>query len=544
MPTDDRPIVHLPFDTDTQDQGASSLATRATDVVLAQVGGNGQSRRAAVFNGRSSVIEVAPPGAIGSQPFTLTLWLHTLADEGDIVGDLVSQFDPDRRRGWTLSVVSNSGVTRAPLVNDRQLHFGIDDAPVDDAWHDHGRLGRAAKVSAMHVSNSDLFAGTFEHEADGAGHLWRYEGEGTWQDLGACPDGSNCLPAIARFSGALYCSTGRYNSQGSAMGPPRNNRPGGRVYRIAADGRWIDCGVVGAHGARPESEHVEGYFTDKADDTTSLLPFKGRLYAVSHHRKGVWEYDGNRDWKFIGPDTRLFSLTNFGGSMHALANGGPVLRYHGDGQWEDLGKPRTSTQTYGGAIYRGELYVSTWPDCDVYRYAGGQTWDLVSRVGFEREAMGMVVYNGKLYVGTLPMANVFRMDGGGFTFIGNLDASSAVLRRVWNLAVYRGRLFGGTLPSGHVLSLQAGAMATTDRAMPAGWRHIAAVRDHDRLRVYIDGALAASSTRFNASDYDLSLDQPIRLGMGQHAALDGALSDVALWNSALSSETIATMARE
>ena len=75
-------------------------------------------------------------------------------------------------------------------------------------------------------------------------------------------------------------------------------------------------------------------------------------------------------------------------------------------------------------------------------------------------------------------AEVYRYDGGRtWTRTARLDRTPDVkYRRAWTMAQYRGRLFCTTLPSGRVHSLTAGACVTHDRELPAGWRHVAAVR--------------------------------------------------------------------
>ena len=541
MSSHDHLVGHWPFARDLLDHSPAPLPSRPTDVAIGDVGPD--RCPAAVFDGRKSAIEVAadPSLQLADRPFSITLWLHTEAMEGDVVGDLVSCFDPDALTGFTLSVASLNGVTSSPLANDRHLHFGIDSARADERWLDCGRPGEAVKVSALHVHEGDLFAGTFELEADQTGHLWRYD-DGRWQDLGGCPDGSSNVPAITHFGGELYCSTGRYRTEGSALGPRRNMRPGGHVYRVSADGRWIDCGLVGTDGARPDDAPETSHYTDKADETTMLLPYRGELLAVSAHRRGVWRYEGGGCWRPIGPRERLISFTVFQGQLYGTINGGPVMRYDGDDDWADCGRPATSTQTYGAAIYRNELFVGTWPEGEVYRYGGGREWQPLPRLGFEREVMCLAVYNGKLYAGALPMGHVYRLDGNDFTFVGDLDDSAAVLRRVWTMAVYRGRLFGGTLPSGRVRSFQAGAVATVDRSLPSGWHHVAAIRHRQRLELFVDGALAASSPC--ADGLDLSCDRPLRIGRGQHAALDGALSDLRLYRRALTATEIGELAAD
>jgi len=182
-------------------------------------------------------------------------------------------------------------------------------------------------------------------------------------------------------------------------------------------------------------------------------------------------------------------------------------------------------------------------DCDLFRYDGEQSWTNMGRTGYEREIMALALYNGKLYAGSLPMANAWRLDREGWAFVGNVDNTpTAYLRRLWSLAVYQGKLFGGTLPSGHVFSLEAGRMAGSDQALASGWRHIAAVREGRCLRLYLDGRSAAESAAFNPSDYDLSNDQPLRIGFGVGHPFRGAMSDLRLYNRALVPREVARLA--
>jgi hypothetical protein len=156
--------------------------------------------------------------------------------------------------------------------------------------------------------------------------------------------------------------------------------------------------------------------------------------------------------------------------------------------------------------------------------------------------MGTVLYNGKVYIGSLPMANVWRMDGSKFTFVGNLDATPTSLRRVWSMAVYQGKLLGGTLPSGHVYSIEAGKMATWDRVFPSGWRHVTAVKNRSVLQLYVDGQQVAVSSGFNPGYYDLNNDQPLLIGFGAHDYFNGLMSDLRLYNRALTEPEIIGLA--
>ena len=285
---------------------------------------------------------------------------------------------------------------------------------------------------------------------------------------------------------------------------------------------------------------MQEYVSVHAD---ALTLYNGNLFATSFHRRGAFVYEGNRSWRHVGPDERLISFTVFDGELYTLVNGGSVLRYAGNSTWEPCGGPEGSTQTYGSAIYDGQLHVSTWPEGEVHRYEGGQEWTNLGRVGYEREIMAMAVYQQKVYVGSLPTASVYRMDPGNFAFVGNLDCSPSVcLRRVWSMAVHKGQLFAGTLPSGHVHSLQAGAMATSSRSLPTGWHHLATVRHGDRLHLYVDGRHEASSRSLNPLEYDLDTDQPLLIGSGAHAPFCGAMSELRLYGRALSATEVRELA--
>ncbi|MCC7518543.1 MAG: LamG domain-containing protein [Verrucomicrobiae bacterium] len=486
-----------------------------------------------------------PAWRFGAGDFTIALRVHTDGHSEDIVGDLVSKFDPKTRRGFNLGVVTLSGMTFTTAANNRNIQFGIDDGKLEE-WKDCGRPGNAVHIVAMAVVQGKLYAGTLEMGADQQGHLWRYEGGQQWTDLGGTPDGSSAVESIAEFNGALYCGTGRYNPMGSRLGPQLNKKPGGRVYRIESDGRWIECGKPGSEDAVPDDKPVDAdYETGKADEATCLTVYRGKLYCTSHHRRGAFEYEGGQRWRNVGPNERIMSFTVFRDRLYALVNGkNGVLRYEGGSEWTSCGVPPRSDQNYAAVAYDGKLLVGTWPECEVVRYDGDDRWTMINRVGFEREVMAMALYNAKVYVGTLPMANVWRMDGNDFTFVGNLDNSPVPLRRVWSMAVYQGKLFAGMLPSGHIKSLQAGRMATHDRALPTGEHHLAAVRAGDRLKLYQDGVLVSESAPFKASDYNLDNDQPLRIGCGVGHPFRGTMRDLRLYHRALSPDEIERLAHE
>ncbi len=503
------------------------------------------SQQVAHFNGLDSFLVVPAQPALnwGSEDFSISVQIETEA-KTDIVGDIISRFDSGARRGWSLNVVTNSGVTSTSQANYRHLHFGIDNNTTPEERQDCGRPGNAAFVYSLATINGDLYAGTFEKEADQTGHLWRYKGEGEWHHLGATPDGSSAIPTMTVFEGALYCGTARYNPIGSRLGPVQNHAPGGHVYRVDEDGTWHDCGVPGGEDAVPESTPTEGYETGKADEVLGLTVFQGKLYCTSFHRRGAFVYEGGKNWKYIGPDERLMSFTIYRDHLYCLVNGGPVYRYEGGEEWTFCGRPGGSDQIYSGANYRGELLVGTWPGCEVMKYAGGEEWTSFGRVGYEMEVMAMLLYNAKIYFGTLPMANIWRLDDNDYQYIGNVDSSPEVfLRRAWSMAVFQGKLFVGTLPSGRVLSYEAGRIVTHDHNLPAGRHHVVAVREKNVLKLYLDGEMVAQSSEFYAADFDLNTDENLKIGFGPHQFFKGTMSDLRIYRGALQVQEIREMAQ-
>jgi concanavalin A-like lectin/glucanase superfamily protein len=191
-------------------------------------------------------------------------------------------------------------------------------------------------------------------------------------------------------------------------------------------------------------------------------------------------------------------------------------------------------------VHAGELYCGTWRNGHVYRSRDGEKWNDAGRLGNEMEVMGMAVYNGKLYAGTLPLAEVYRYDGNiKWTPTGTLDHTPDVrYRRAWSMAVYHGQLFCGVLPSGHVHALTAGAAVSDDHELQPGWKHLAAVREGDRLKLYVDGKQVAESIIANPAALDLTNDQPLRIGFGGNDYFCGSMSDLRLYGRALTPDEI------
>lgn len=506
-------------------------------VDLKAVGPQGIAATAGEFDGRGRHLEVPADRAprLGMDDFSISLWLDVPAQLDDLPGDLISQYDPDRRRGFSLGITSNAGVVSSQ-ANYRNLHFGIDDDRIEPEWTDHGRPGNALLIFALAVHRGELFAGTCEPGAGEAGHVYRLatddDGKSAWIDCGS-PHPANSVSALAVFDGALYAGVSKYRVAGSALPESENTALGGRIYRYDGDGRWIDCGQL------PGVEAIGG-----------LGVFRGKLYATSLYRPaGFFRYEGEQQWTSLGVpnEKRVDALGVFDGQLFAGSyDGGHVYRYDGQA-WTDCGQlgDMSNTQTYSFAVHYGKLYVGTWASGKVYRYDGDNNWADVGRLGEELEVMGMLVHNGQLFAGTLPLAEVYRYDGReSWRSVGRVDLTPDVkYRRAWTMAEHQGRMFCGTLPSGKVLSLQAGRSVTYDDALPTGWRHVAAVREADRLKLYLDGKLVSTSAKLERSQFDLSCDRPLSIGFGPHDYFRGKLGDVRLYGRALAADEIARMAQ-
>lgn len=485
------------------------------------------------FDGRGAhlVVPDAESLRLGTGDFAVALWVHTEEKLDDVIGDLLSKYDPVKRVGFNLSITHRPGVTHSQ-ANYRQIHFGIDDgAENQPQWIDHGRPGNAMFIQAMAVHDGGLYAGTCEPGKDEAGHVYRLESE-RWASCGA-PDKANAICSLTSFGGKLYAGTGKYRLGGSSLAESENVNLGGKVYRYEGGQKWQLCGQL------PEVEAMGG-----------LVNFRGELFASSLYKPaGFFRYQGGEKWQTLDSPfgKRAEALTIFNGQLFASCyDGGNVFRFDGK-TWTDCGQvgPAENTQTYAFAAYRGELYVATWRTGRVYKYRGDNDWVDCGRLGEELEVMGMAVHNGKLYAGTLPSAEVYRYDGNTtWTNVGTLDATPDVkYRRAWTMAEFGGRLYVGTLPSGKVWSMAAGQNVTYDKELPPGWHHIVAKRTDTKLELFLDGkSVATTSVSGPAINVDNS--EPLLIGFGANDFFSGALRDVRIYGRSLEEDEIAVISRK
>ncbi len=495
------------------------------------------------FDGRGASLSLPNPSPkLATGDFTFSAWIDATDDSLDDPGDIAACFDGQQRRGWSLSLRTQGGVTNSQ-VSVRQLQFGIDSG-TEPTFRDEGRPGQSLYGFSICVHDDHLYVGTCEPDAGTAGRVYRYDGPGKWFDCGH-PDASNSVSSMAVYKGRLYAGTAKYRLAGSALKESENTNPGGGVFRFEGPGQWTPCGRL------PDAEAVGG-----------MVVYGDTLYATSLYKPaGFFAYRGESAWERLEnpKGQRTQSLSVYDGSLWATSyDGGDVFRFDGK-TWTDFGKLEANTQNYSFAVFERALYIGSWPSGKVYRWTGaapgaGALGEAkvpfvdTGRLGEEMEVMGMLVHNGSLYAGTLPLAELYRFDGDGqWKRLRRLDETPNMkYRRVWTAATYKGRAFWTTLPTGHIHSLSTGAATSVDRSFPAGWHHVAATRrtlgSEAHLELYIDGKLAAKSDPFKASSLDLSTNSALRLGCGPGDSFRGGMRDVRWDEAALSPEHIAELA--
>lgn len=510
------------------------------------------------FDGKSAYVEVpaADTLKLGSGDFTFAAWIYTGEQLDDIVGDVFELYDPALRRGITLTINSSAGGYQSQGT-DRHVHFGIDNAHMT-GWRDCGY----PSPSSNYVSNSltvykgKLYAATSggTDEKDWR-HVYRYDGGQRWIDCGQVGDGrvEGVGPLIVH-NGDLYAVTTTIDWTRVESG---GYEPG-RVYRYLGGTEWEDCG-------QPSDSRT----------LNCVASFQGKLYVGGGvPTYGVFTSDGDSAWetsKVFSSRRELFP--------HAMCrhNGKLFVAYPGafafDGkEWTFAGDTLPSDQnwfmqTHCMSIFGGKLLAGTWPEGKVTVYDGHRNWTVMGRVGVDgTEVQSLAAYNGKLYAGSLPRAEVCRYDGTSeWTPIhrfyspegwepgepGKLSRDQVnVMGRLTSLTVFDGKLFASTgsctssildaprETRGKVYSMEAGKVASYDDDLGPGWKHVVAMREGGQLKLFIDGKLVAESATFDPADYDVSTDQPLRIGFGQTEYFDGKMADVRLYNKALSTDEI------
>ena len=486
----------------------------------------GDRRQASIWDGHTSLIEANVPDRThpGREAFTVSLWFNIDGADDDLPGDLVNHFDHGSQNGWSLAVTSRSGLVHS-TSNHRQISFGINDNRHAPAWLSHGRPGHAIYVHALAVHNGQLYAGVCDPRAGSQGGVFRFQPPDQWINTNA-PVRANAVTSLTVFNGELYAGTGKYRLAGSALEESGNEALGGEILKLGDSGKWSVAGKLAS------SEAVGG-----------LVVFQNKLHASSLYRPaGFFRMEQNGHWQNLptpgGKRPEAMAVHN--DRLYATGyDEGHVYEFDGS-KWTDFGQVGTNTQTYGFAVYRGGLYVSTWPEGKVYRLQAANRWIDCGRLGEELEVMGLAVHNGSLFGGTLPSAQVYRYLGEQkWLTTGNTDPTPNVkYRRAWSMAEFNGRLFCGTLPSGQVFSYQSGLACTIDRPVGPGWHHLVAVRDRASLKLFLDGQLAGETKSELAGQINLKPNATLKIGHGVYDHYRGRLRDVSINRGAADADAI------
>jgi hypothetical protein len=87
--------------------------------------------------------------------------------------------------------------------------------------------------------------------------------------------------------------------------------------------------------------------------------------------------------------------------------------------------------------------------------------------------------------------------------------------------------------AGRVYAMEAGKTVSFDDDLGSGWKHVVAVKDRGRLKLYIDGQQRATSAPFDNSDYDITTREPLRIGIGAQNHFSGSMADIRIYAGAL-----------
>jgi hypothetical protein len=504
-----------------------------------------------------SSIEVADSAAVnfGTEPFSIALWVKVKEEIESPLGDLVNKFDGPLRRGFNLNLVGGSSGYGG--VGDRKgIHFGIDNG-VCGTWEDCGRPWKTNPcIPNLTTYKGQLYAGIADaSRPQDACRIFRFEAPEKWVDCGRIGTDPMTMSAMSTVvhKGKLYVGTGTWDWERSNVGRAGQNH----VYCYEGDNKWRDCGAVGT-----------GYCV------MSLASFKGSLYAADDNVE-CYRYDGNGSWESCGQldrTDRLNCIMPYKGSLYGATHGF-FYRYEGGTKWECIGRnPHGVTQTHCFQVFGGRLYAGTWPKGKVLRYEGGSEWTDTGELGIStvdveiNEVNDLQVYNGMMYAGVIPLAEVYRFEGYAsvhrfsnpkWTRLRSLmtDPTNSPRNphgwcRVTAMTEFAGRLFQGTSTcfgryaptnppeSGRVYAMEAGKSVSFDDDLGGTWRHVAAVRDKNVVRLYIDGRLNSSSTTFAESDYDISNRSQFLIGFGPNGFLSGSLDDIRLYRGPLDSNQV------
>lgn len=529
------------------------------------------------FDGRKAFVEVPSANSprLGRGDFTISAWVNTDKVVDDTIGDVLSWYDPQRRRGVTLNIKASSGGYQSS-GDDRHVSFGIDNGQLGE-WQDCGRPNPTSNYvsNSLTVFDGNLYAATIsgQKEADW-GHVYRYAGEKRWIDCGRVGNRKTTgVMALIVHQGHLYAGTSTYDWTRVFSGQFEPSR----VYRYEGGTTWTDCGQIETMLRLNCMATFGGKLYcggDRGMPPPGEKQFKGRPYKV-------YVYEGGTKWSIAGsfPPEPPTSLYPHAMAVHdgKLFVGYPNVFAFDGGKWEFAGTPLGKTpadqipylQVHSLEVFRGKLVAGMWPEARVLEYQGGRDWADRGRLGDGTEINALTVYNGKLYAGAIPRGEVSRYDeGAGWTSLRKFFSppgwepgpATAPVReeiknwtRVTSLTVFQGRMFAslGSCTSaaedapagmrGSVYALRAGQCVSYDKDLGSGWQHLTALRQGGELRLYVNGRLVSKSDPFNSADYDLTTSQPLKIGFGEQDYFTGRIREFRLYQRSLTDSEVALL---
>ena len=515
--------------------------------------------RAAFFNGRNSRIKIEHSKTldVGTQDFSMALWVRCATPLSSTLGDLISKFDARSRRGINLHV-SGSSPAYSAMSDTRHVHFGIDDA-YTSSWEDHGKPWPSnSLISNLVAFEGELYCGIADADKpEDRAHVFRLTRDKKWVDCGRLGHDSNhhSVMSMIVHKGKLYAGTGIWDwvqALGGLKGAPLPAPT--KVFVYEGGTKWKDLGQVG-NGSR----------------VLCMASFKGELFAGldSVGEGKAFKFDGSK-WIDCGaPDGKNFEcMLPWGGVLYASTHGN-IYEYQGGKDWKRIGTaPFDINQIHSMQVFDGKIHLGTWPQGYVLRHGGGEKWDKIGRLGLPEgrklinEVMDLTVYNGKLYAGMIPNAEVFRFEkDNDWKQLGSLAKRSdwdeekvATWARITCLSCFQGRLFAGTgscqgraldapvdSSLGRVFSMQAGQVVSYEHDIGGEWTHIAAIRRGRKCELHINGKLTSSSDLGAEALFNLNNDSPMWLGFGAQNFFHGAIKDVQFYKGALGTEELAKL---
>lgn len=515
-----------------------------------------------IFDGKSSYIEIPDNKLLnfGTGDFTINVWIYTEKIVDDVIGDILSKYDPDRRNGITLTVNSGGGGGYQSIGTDRNVFFGIDNAQGGTEWEDCGRPGPGSNYvsNSLTVYQGKLYAAVANaiDEKDWA-HVFRYEGGKEWTDLGRVGTAktTGVFPMIVH-NDSLYVATSTYDW--TRVIPGEIAYDPGRVYRFEGINNWVDYGQPGNH------ETFNGMASYKGKLFIGGGPRRKNLAVFTQKENNNKEWIASKIFDQEGPEQCYpHAMMIYNGKLYV---GSPNVFSFDGNDWTFEGTPIATTQIHSMTVHRGSLLAGTWPEGKVSKFLGNKQWESIGKVGvFSTEVLDLTVYNGKLYGSSLPMAEISRYDDNeGWTslirfynpegwipvppvFKGENRPKNNWWSRVTSMTVYNGKLYASTgnnttspedAPTdgfrGKVFCMEAGKNASFDYDIGHGWKQITAVRRNGYLELFIDGKMVKKTTKFNSEKFDLNNNKPLKIGFGETDYFNGKISEVKIYNRALS----------